>query len=366
MKYRILAALLIAAALLSSLAFSGNGFKDVLDTPAAKSPLASQTLFNGIVTAGKRLVSVGQRGHIVYSDDEGKNWTQATVPVTSDLTAVAFPSAQQGWAVGHDGVVLHSADAGATWSKQFDGRAAAQVMTAHHKALKNCSSCHDDIDATKETVPGAEPVMMTEIKSLVEKGPDKPFLDVWFENETTGFVVGAFNLIFRTVDGGKTWEPWFDRTDNKKRLHLYAIRSVGQDVYICGEQGLIMKLDKQSGQFRALKVPYNGTFFGLIGKPGSVTVYGMRGNAFHSTDGGSSWKKIETGIPLGLIGSTITTDGRIVLVSQAGHLLVSRDDGATFTPAKLEQPFPAAAIIGLDNENIVLAGMHGMQKQIVK
>lgn len=366
MKYRIPAAVFLAAALLSTLAFSGNGFRDVLDTPATKSPLAQKTLFNGIVSAGKRLVSVGQRGHIVYSDDEGKNWIQAIVPVTSDLTAVTFPTAQQGWAVGHDGVVLHSADAGATWIKQFDGRAAAQVMTTHHKALKNCASCHDNMDATSEAMPSAEPVMMVEIKSLVEKGPDKPFLDVWFENETTGFIVGAFNLIFRTVDGGKTWEPWFDRTDNKKRLHLYAIGSVGHELFIAGEQGLVMKLDKPTGQFRALKVPYNGTFFGLTGKPGSVIAFGMRGNAFRSINGGISWEKIETGIPLGLIGSSITTDGKIVLVSQAGHLLVSRDDGATFIPAKLEQPFPAAAIVGVDNENVVLAGMHGMQKQILK
>ena len=33
-----------------------------------------------------------------------------SVPVSSDLVAVAFPTPQQGWAVGHDGVILASAD----------------------------------------------------------------------------------------------------------------------------------------------------------------------------------------------------------------------------------------------------------------
>ncbi|MDD2736296.1 MAG: YCF48-related protein [Desulfuromonadaceae bacterium] len=366
MKYRILAVSLLAAAIMFSVAYSQISFKDVLDTPSAKSALATKTLYNGIVLAGKRLISVGQRGHIVYSDDQGNNWIQASVPVTSDLTAVTFPTPQKGWAVGHDGVVLHSADAGVTWKKQFDGRAAAQVMTAHHKALKNCASCHDNMEIPKVTAQGAEPAMMAEIKSLIEKGADKPFLDVWFENETTGFIIGAFNLIFRTVDGGKTWEPWFDRTENKKRLHLYAVRQVGQELYIVGEQGLVLKLDKQSGQFRAQKVPYNGTFFGLTGKPGSVTVFGMRGNVFRSTDVGNSWKKIETGMSLGLIGSTVTTDGRIVLLSQAGRLLVSGDDGASFTTFKLGQPFPASALVAIDKENFVLAGLHGMLKQTVK
>jgi photosystem II stability/assembly factor-like uncharacterized protein len=366
MKYRALAVALIATALMLTAAYSQVGYQDVLDSPVAKSKLAPKALYNGIAMAGKRLISVGQRGYIVYSDDGGQNWVQADVPASSDLTAVSFPTPQMGWAVGHDGVVLHSVDCGATWIKQFDGRAAAQVMTAHHKSLKSCKSCHNDIEPPKVTKQGAEPVLMEDVKSFIEKGPDKPFLDVWFENDTTGFIVGAFNLIFRTVDGGKSWEPWFDRTENKKRLHLYAIRPVGVDLFITGEQGLILKLDKKAGQFRALKLPYIGTIFGITGKPGAVIAFGMRGNVFRSTDGGESWKKVETGMSLGVIGSTVTADGTIILVNQAGHLLVSKDDGASFTPVKIEQPFPSAALASLDNQTLMLAGLRGMRKQILK
>lgn len=366
MNYRILSAVLFAAVIMASVAFSGAGFQDVLDTPSPKSQLASKSLYNGIVMAGTRLVCVGQYGHIVYSDDGGKSWIQALVPVSSDLTAVTFPTPHMGWAVGHDGVVLHSTDGGGTWIKQFDGRAAAQVMTTHHKSLRNCTNCHERMELPKKTEAGSEPVLMEEIKSLIERGPDKPFLDVWFENEKNGYIVGAFNFIFRTLDGGKSWEPLFDRTENKKRLHLYAIRPVGSELYIAGEQGLILKLDKTSGQFRALNVPYNGTFFGLTGKTGSLIVYGMRGNAFRSKDGGASWQKIETGTTLGLMGSTVTADGMIVLVNQAGNLLVSRDGGAIFSLIKLEQPFPATSIAAVDNKSIILAGLRGMLKQTLK
>jgi len=98
------------------------GWRDVLDTPAIQSARAPRTLFNGLARAGDRIVAAGQRGQILFSDDGGRNWTQAAVPLAADLVAVSFPTAKQGWAVGHGGVILHSADGGATWTRQFDGR----------------------------------------------------------------------------------------------------------------------------------------------------------------------------------------------------------------------------------------------------
>ena len=87
----------------------GRSFVDVLDQPATASPLAAQRVLQASAVAGKRLVAAGARGHIVYSDDRGATWQQAKVPVSADLTALHFVDARQGWAVGHEGVVLHTA-----------------------------------------------------------------------------------------------------------------------------------------------------------------------------------------------------------------------------------------------------------------
>lgn len=112
-----------------------SAYVDVLDLPARVSALAVNSPLSGMARAGDRLVAVGQRGHILYSDDVGKHWQQAAVPVSADLNAVSFPSATQGWAVGGDGVVLHSNDAGATWRKQLDGREIGALLVKHYGAL---------------------------------------------------------------------------------------------------------------------------------------------------------------------------------------------------------------------------------------
>jgi photosystem II stability/assembly factor-like uncharacterized protein len=347
MSMRTLIPLLATLALLVASNASGATYLDVLDEPSQASPLASQRILNGAAVAGDRVVVVGQRGHILYSDDHGKRWKQASVPVSVDLVAVHFPAPKKGWVVGHGGVVLATTDGGASWVKQLDGRAAAQAMVDHYQSQGG---------------EGPEAVALREeAKRFAAEGPDKPFLDVWFDDVNVGYVVGAFNLVFRTDDGGKHWLPWLDRIDNPKRFHLYAVRRIGDELYAAGEQGIVLKLDAKTQRFRALPTPYEGTYFGITGKPGSVLVFGLRGNAYRTTDGGASWQKVDTRVPVGLTGGTVAADGRIVLVSQAGQVLVSSDAGSTFAPVALDSPAPAAGVVALDARSIVVIGPRGVR-----
>lgn len=334
-------------------AVSIAGFADVLDTPASMSPLASRGLLNGLALAGKRVIAVGQRGHIVYSDDSGANWRQATVPVSSDLVAVSFPTPQQGWAVGHDGIVLHTADGGANWSVQLDGRRAGPLMLEQIRAQAAKGELGSPEDAGK---------LVDEAGRIAAQGAENPFLDVWFADARHGFIVGAFNLIFETTDGGQSWVSWFARTENPERLHLYAVRGVGTDVYITGEQGLVLKLDRGAGRFRALGTPYKGTYFGVAGSAGDVVVYGLRGNAYRSTDGGDHWAQIDTGVQEGITGGTSFGAQGLALVSQAGTVLLSRDGGEHFVSHRPAKPAPASAVV-VSGDVIVTAGALGVNAQ---
>lgn len=348
----MLSTLIGAALAVAAAGFVPNAaaqFRDVLARPAMPTPHAARSMQNGLALAGSRLVSVGARGHILYSDDRGASWHQAQVPVSSDLVAVHFPTPSQGWAVGHDGVVLHSADAGRTWALQLDGVRVAQRMQAYYRSFEAEGGSAQAIEKLR-----------ADVDSFVEDGADKPFLDVWFADENNGFVVGAFNLILRTGDGGRSWEPWYHRTDNPRGLHLYAIRPVAGQPMVVGEQGLVLRLDPGAGRFVALATPYGGTYFGVLGTPGAVLVFGLRGNVLRSTDGGRAWQPVGGGGGASVLAGVVTPGGCVVLADQAGQLRVSVDQGAGFAPLKLERPMAAHAVAAV-GDTLVVAGARGLQ-----
>jgi photosystem II stability/assembly factor-like uncharacterized protein len=325
-----------------------SGYVDVLDLPARVSALAINSPLSGMARAGDRLIAVGQRGHILYSDDAGKHWQQAAVPVSADLNAVSFPSATQGWAVGGDGVVLHSSDAGATWRKQLDGREIGALLVKHYQVLAGAE-------------PGNEqwPLLVAEGERLVAQGADKPLLDVWFANDRLGYVVGVFNLILRTEDGGQNWTPLQDRTDNPQGFHLNAIASTGDGLYIAGEQGLLLKWNNADQRFTAVPTPYQGSFFGVLGKPGEVIAYGLRGNVLRSTDGGLNWTPLDSGLHVSITAGLVDNRGNYRLFTQGGQMLVSQGTGAQLHLVQQPASTPVTGAAQSADGALVLVGSRG-------
>lgn len=91
---------------------------------------------------------------------------------------------------------------------------------------------------------------------------------------------------------------------------------------------------------------------------GQPLVFGLRGKAFRSADGGTSWQPVATHGEATLQGGAVLADGTVVLVGQDGAVLVSRDRGRSFMRAKntTRQAFAAAA--GADG-TLVLVGEGG-------
>ncbi|MEM5388807.1 YCF48-related protein [Paraburkholderia phymatum] len=348
----------IAILTLAALAFAGAAgaaapsvpsFKDPLDLAAPATALGARMQLAAVTRAGNRLVAVGIRGLVIYSDDEGKHWSQARVPVSEELVAVQFVTPEIGWAVGHGGVVLHSEDGGKTWVKQLDGRIAAKLLKAHFSA----KAAAGDSRAR---------AYLNGVDLNYQDGPEQALLGVWFEDERNGFVAGSFGTLLSTHDGGKTWESWMERVDSDDLLHLNAVRGIGGNIYLASEHGTVFRLDRNKQRFVPTSTGYGGSFFGLVGQGNTVVAYGLQGTAYRTADAGATWQRIDTGVRSTIDGGTVLSDGRIALVTQDGQILISADDGRHFRPVAVRSRSLFQDIVQVGASSVVVVvGSDGLQ-----
>ncbi len=311
---------------------------------------AEHSVLLDVAKAGNRIVAVGERGVVVLSDDGGRSWRQGKVPTSVSLTRVKFATAKAGWAVGHSGVVINTEDGGETWTRQLDGRTAAKL------AVEGAQLNADHAGANNTAAQKA----LTDAQRLETDGPDKPFLDLYFENEKTGYVVGAYGLIFRTEDGGATWKSWMDHVDNPRGMHIYAIAVQGSAIYLAGEQGLFLRSSDGGNKFARVAMPYAGTYFTTAILPtGEVVAGGMRGNAFRSSDQGKSFTKINVSVPVSFSASVVMADGRAVFSNQAGMLLACGDKCEAILPVPAPGLPPIAGLADVGNGMLMTVGYGG-------
>ena len=302
-----------------------------------------------IAAAGDRLVAVGERGHILYSEDNGDSWIQAQVPSSAMLTRVFFISPELGWAVGHDGNVLVSQNGGVNWELQRDGLAAqAQINEARAGAAKQ------RLETLSKKVKNAPEEEQAELSEALEEAAhdlDKarealdepvyaqPLMDVWFANAEQGWASGAYGTLLRTQNGGRQWDDWSRKVDNPDELHLNGV--IGDpdgNLYLASEWGTVFRSLTQGESWEPLETGYDGSFFGVVASPasGSVFAYGLLGTVYRSTDQGESWEPLTSGARASLFGALATAQGALLFVGQGSTAVLSRDDGDSFTP--LVQP----------------------------
>jgi len=367
----------LALVLLGSLFASAGLAQDPGDfnyLPAVPTETAHESLLLDIVRVGTRIVAVGERGYIVYSDDEGATWAQSAVPVSQTLTAVTFGSDKTGWAVGHEGIILRTDDGGENWALQLTGYdASKQELVLGEGRLERAraaveearSSGAEDLEDLEYAVEDAE-IALESIQTAIEDGPSNPFLDVWFADDKIGVAVGSYGMIFRTLDGGATWEAWNEHISNPDGFHYYSLdKSADGTLILAGEQGLLYRSRDNGKEWERLATPYSGSFFGVLagdhGGSSFILIFGLRGNIFRSTDGGDSWSPVSTGSELALFGGTTLEDGAVVLVGNSGIVLRSMDGGVTFSSHIRAERLPYSSVVENSDGNLVLTGRGGVE-----
>ncbi len=330
-------------------AWADDSVATALNKPAFITPRAADGLFTSIARAGARLVAVGEHGWILASTDNGQTWHQVPSPTSVTLTFVTFVSPMQGWALGQMGVVLHSTDGGARWARQLDGIAANRITLAAAQA-----------DVTAQGANAATSANLQSAQALAGGGPSVPFLSLAALSPTHLLLVGGFGLAMESADGGANWRAAADELANPQALHLYGLAEASGQVFIAGEQGLLLK-GPPGGPYAAINTPFAGTYFGILAAPGgALYLYGLQGTILRSADAGATWQPVNNNVTAGIDASLVLADGRLLFGDAGGDLLL----GAANAPALAVSPAgePVAALAQAADGAIIIGGPFGLRR----
>lgn len=300
--------------LLASLLISHACAVAALDSVIA--PRADKSLALDIVrTTPTQHVAVGERGHVLISNDNGQTWQQVQVPTRATLTSVAASNGQI-LVGGHDGVLLLSVDGGQNW-----------------KMVRN------------------------------EPDQEKPVLDVVFIDQKTAFAVGAYGLLLKTTDGGYRW---VEQTHPELEIpefgfpHFYQLLPLlDGSLLLVGEAGFVARSEDMGDSWTTLPLPYQGSLF-AVGqtKTGALIVAGMRGNILRSDDLGQTWQVIDIDIRSGL-NNIVVAGEEIIITGMDGIMLRSTDDGRTFVATQRPNR-KAIAAATLEQKTLLVAAEDGL------
>jgi photosystem II stability/assembly factor-like uncharacterized protein len=267
----------------------GTAASALKQQPAVLTAYAAEATILGATHAGARIVGVGEYGVVLLSDDHGKTFRQArAVPVSSTLTGVSFADARNGWAVGHWGVILHTADGGATWDMQRS-----------------------------------------------DTNEDRPLFAVHFFDDKEGIAVGLWSLVLATHDGGAHWAkvelpapPGAGRADRNLQAAFADAQGI---LFVPAERGMVLRTKDRGRTWDYLDTGYKGSFWtGIALRDGTLLVGGLRGSMYRSTDGGEHWQQVDSGAKSSVTDIVQTGNGTVEAVGLDGTMLESGDAGATF------------------------------------
>jgi photosystem II stability/assembly factor-like uncharacterized protein len=199
----------------------------VFDDPYSAQDIAvKDDLYAATAIGDSHLWAGGYFGAIYRTTDGGSTWQKLDSGTGKSIYDISFADQNNGWAVGRRGLILHTTDAGDTWSRQQSPRFPVRHIFAVHAVTPDMAWAVGDWGARYVTHDGGATwrdasMLMSEdhpafqylddeqleIYASGGKVYDDTYLnDVFFLDEQNGWIAAEYGLIYRTADGGATWD----------------------------------------------------------------------------------------------------------------------------------------------------------------
>jgi photosystem II stability/assembly factor-like uncharacterized protein len=288
-------------------------------------------------------------------------WTQREATTHLSIEDVAFQSASNGIAVGHDGVMLTTTNGGTTWARDdLDTSLTGHAITTTAAGAYVVASAGTGILRTTDSGANWASVLAGWRPSL---------FDVAMTTDARGWAVGSDGTVQRTTTAGTTWTPQTSSTtadlfgvhafDPLRAVAVgrdgtvvstsdagvtWTVRASGVVVdlraidgtttgtaWAVGENGTIIRTDDHGTSWRTQSTAANVSLLTVAVVDGTRAVAFGQGGAYR-TSNGTSWSSIV--LPTGASGvraSTALRDTSTIGYSAAGYFVRSTDAGATWS-----------------------------------
>jgi len=224
---------------------------------------------------------VGGDGKIVTTHDGGKYWDFPESGTTAGLNSVNFPDASTGYIAGNSGIVLQTRDGGETWQRR------PGIIHRPSSIYFVDTDCGYAIspDSIERTTDGGHSWTASKLGSYIYAR------SVFFTSKDTGFVAGYADngQILKTTDGGLTWII----TSLPEQIHSICFpgRLTG---YAVGTEGAIYKTVDGGESWNPM---VSGTSEYLTSVAFSNVnrgfALGYEGFVLTTADGGLTWEKLD-------------------------------------------------------------------------
>ena len=279
-----------------------------------------------------RVWVVGYPGLLLRSEDAGETWERVDPGTREALFSVDFVDPEHGWVSGRTGLILHTADGGNTWARRETGVTESIFAVDFLDERTGCAVSNwgqtlftTDGGATW-TVREVEPminaslnaVVMLDARTVLVAG-DYPS----WEMEMEGVDATAISNVYRTEDGGATWQVV--PTGSTAVLFDMAFRPDGITGYAVGTQGAFLATRDGGRTWRSVATGRPNHLMGLALQEGKVWAVGLDGVVIEVT--GRGVRTVPTGTYVWLSSIALNPAGRGVIVGGRGTLLRGLDGG---------------------------------------
>jgi photosystem II stability/assembly factor-like uncharacterized protein len=296
----------------------------------------------------KQVVRVTPVLLLIFSLVSEITYAQQQGGLKQDLFSASFPNEQQGWACGRWGTVLHTEDGGQNWVHQDSGIDYTLSAITFSDTRKGWAV--GDRGTIIQTEDGGQ-------NWVKQKCPVEYFLmDVCFVNDQKGWAVTEWTNILHTEDGGKNWQVQYSEAD-------YILKSVSFcdafNGWAVGEYGYTyhtsdggLTWEHQAGSFalsdEVFELVGENTLFDVCAvDPMTAWAVGIDGYVTKTIDGGATWQKVAASVPKTHLFGVAADDNGTVVTGGTGLLVISSDDGQSFSVPKVDPPVKYGWIYGI-------------------